>query len=82
MRGSPLEKQSKSTEKSLIFPGLRPKRTLRLVLWTAEEQGGIGASQYYQFHKVKTSHGLLNICTYHINISRKDRIYFGLKLPI
>uniref|UniRef100_A0A250YIL4 Carboxypeptidase Q n=2 Tax=Castor canadensis TaxID=51338 RepID=A0A250YIL4_CASCN len=31
--------------------GLRPKRTLRLVLWTAEEQGGIGASQYYQFHK-------------------------------
>lgn len=32
--------------------GLRPKRTLRLVLWTAEEQGGIGAKQYYQLHKV------------------------------
>lgn len=32
--------------------GLRPKRTLRLVLWTAEEQGGIGAEQYYQLHKV------------------------------
>ncbi|XP_060143661.1 carboxypeptidase Q isoform X2 [Globicephala melas] len=31
--------------------GLRPKRTLRLVLWTAEEQGGIGALQYYQLHK-------------------------------
>uniref|UniRef100_A0A2K6PXN3 Carboxypeptidase Q n=1 Tax=Rhinopithecus roxellana TaxID=61622 RepID=A0A2K6PXN3_RHIRO len=32
--------------------GLRPKRTLRLVLWTAEEQGGVGAFQYYQLHKV------------------------------
>lgn len=46
---------SKSAEESLVlllFPGLRPKRTLRLVLWTAEEQGGIGSSQYYQLHKV------------------------------
>ncbi|KAF7246238.1 RNA-directed DNA polymerase from mobile element jockey [Varanus komodoensis] len=32
--------------------GLRPKRTLRLVLWTAEEQGGVGAEQYYKLHKV------------------------------
>ncbi|XP_065524725.1 carboxypeptidase Q isoform X5 [Lathamus discolor] len=32
--------------------GLHPKRTLRLVLWTGEEQGGIGAEQYYQLHKV------------------------------
>ncbi|XP_056900770.1 carboxypeptidase Q-like isoform X3 [Takifugu flavidus] len=31
--------------------GLRPRRTLRTVLWTAEEQGGIGAQQYYNFHK-------------------------------
>lgn len=35
--------------------GLRPKRTLRLVLWTAEEQGGIGAFQYYQSHKANIS---------------------------
>ncbi|XP_027705760.1 carboxypeptidase Q isoform X3 [Vombatus ursinus] len=35
--------------------GLRPKRTLRLVLWTAEEQGGIGSLQYYQQHKVNIS---------------------------
>ncbi|XP_020824568.1 carboxypeptidase Q isoform X1 [Phascolarctos cinereus] len=35
--------------------GLRPKRTLRLVLWTAEEQGGIGSLQYYQLHKVNIS---------------------------
>ncbi|XP_045416372.1 carboxypeptidase Q [Lemur catta] len=35
--------------------GLRPKRTLRLVLWTAEEQGGIGAFQYYELHKVNIS---------------------------
>ncbi|XP_011808137.1 PREDICTED: carboxypeptidase Q-like, partial [Colobus angolensis palliatus] len=34
---------------------LRPKRTLRLVLWTAEEQGGVGAFQYYQLHKVNIS---------------------------
>ncbi|XP_049628915.1 carboxypeptidase Q [Suncus etruscus] len=30
---------------------LRPKRTLRLVFWTAEEQGGIGSLQYYLQHK-------------------------------
>lgn len=35
--------------------GLRPKRTLRLVLWTAEEQGGVGAFQYYQQHKANIS---------------------------
>ncbi|NXT21326.1 CBPQ Carboxypeptidase, partial [Syrrhaptes paradoxus] len=35
--------------------GLRPKRTLRLVLWTAEEQGGVGAEQYYQLHKENIS---------------------------
>lgn len=34
------------------FPGLRPRRTLRTVLWTAEEQGGVGARQYYDQHKV------------------------------
>lgn len=34
-------------------PGLRPRRTLRTVLWAAEEQGGIGAQQYYNFHKVR-----------------------------
>ncbi|OCT77032.1 carboxypeptidase Q isoform X1 [Xenopus laevis] len=35
--------------------GLRPKRTLRLVLWTGEEQGGVGASQYYELHKKNIS---------------------------
>lgn len=35
--------------------GLRPKRTLRMVLWTGEEQGGVGAEQYYQLHKVNIS---------------------------
>jgi len=28
--------------------GLKPKRTLRSVLWTAEEQGLVGAAQYAQ----------------------------------
>uniref|UniRef100_A0A8D1DJH1 Carboxypeptidase Q n=2 Tax=Sus scrofa TaxID=9823 RepID=A0A8D1DJH1_PIG len=40
---------------SLTVEWLRPKRTLRLVLWTAEEQGGIGAFQYYQLHKANIS---------------------------
>nr|XP_033790342.1 carboxypeptidase Q [Geotrypetes seraphini]XP_033790345.1 carboxypeptidase Q [Geotrypetes seraphini] len=31
--------------------GLSPKRTLRLVLWTGEEQGGVGSRQYYELHK-------------------------------
>uniref|UniRef100_A0A8C3B5W3 Carboxypeptidase Q n=2 Tax=Anatinae TaxID=2068716 RepID=A0A8C3B5W3_CAIMO len=35
--------------------GLRPKRTLRMVLWTGEEQGGVGAEQYYQLHKENIS---------------------------
>ncbi|XP_060604455.1 carboxypeptidase Q-like [Ruditapes philippinarum] len=32
--------------------GLRPKRTLRMVLWTAEEFGGVGAQSYYDQHKL------------------------------
>uniref|UniRef100_A0A3P9J2M3 Carboxypeptidase Q n=1 Tax=Oryzias latipes TaxID=8090 RepID=A0A3P9J2M3_ORYLA len=31
--------------------GLRPRRTLRTILWTAEEQGGVGAQQYFKLHK-------------------------------
>lgn len=30
---------------------LRPRRTLRLVMWTAEEFGGVGAQAYYNKHK-------------------------------
>ncbi|KAJ1193216.1 hypothetical protein NDU88_002520 [Pleurodeles waltl] len=39
----------------LQLKGLRPKRTLRLVLWTGEEQGGVGARQYFDRHKVNIS---------------------------
>ena len=31
--------------------GLRPKRTLRVVFWTAEEEGMIGAYKYFNDHK-------------------------------
>ena len=30
---------------------LKPKRTMRMVLWTAEEVGLLGAKQYYNRHK-------------------------------
>jgi carboxypeptidase Q len=31
--------------------GLRPKRTLRVVMWTCEEFGGFGGQQYFADHK-------------------------------
>jgi carboxypeptidase Q len=31
--------------------GLRPRRTIRLVMWSCEEFGGIGAGQYFQAHQ-------------------------------
>jgi len=34
--------------------GLRPKRTLRSVLWTAEEEGLIGAEAYFNDHRNST----------------------------
>ncbi|CAD5119901.1 DgyrCDS8481 [Dimorphilus gyrociliatus] len=42
--------QALSIIKSL---GLKPKRTIRAVLWTAEEFGMIGSSQYFNNHKVR-----------------------------
>ncbi|XP_022087593.1 carboxypeptidase Q-like [Acanthaster planci] len=35
--------------------GLRPKRTMRMVMWTGEEVGGVGSLQYYQRHKANAS---------------------------
>jgi len=32
---------------------LRPKRTIRLVMWSCEEMGGIGAGQYFTAHKAE-----------------------------
>ena len=34
---------------------LKPKRTVRLVLWTDEEAGGVGSQQYYEAHKSNAS---------------------------
>jgi len=34
---------------------IKPKRTLRLVMWSCEEFGGIGAQQYFDRHKVNVS---------------------------
>ena len=31
--------------------GLKPKRTMRMVMWTDEEAGGVGSKQYYDRHK-------------------------------
>lgn len=35
--------------------GLRPRRTLRAVLWTAEEEGLVGAYQYEKMHRNESS---------------------------
>ena len=53
-----------------VFLGLRPRRTLRTVLWTAEEQGGVGAQQYYNLHKVL----LLLLLQYEIGDTQKANI--------
>ena len=34
---------------------LKPKRTMRMVLWTGEEEGLIGSQQYYNRHKENAS---------------------------
>ena len=34
---------------------LKPKRTMRMVLWTGEEEGHFGAQQYYNRHKANAS---------------------------
>lgn len=34
---------------------MKPKRTLRLVLWTDEEAGGVGSRQYYEAHKAEAA---------------------------
>ncbi|XP_070506920.1 carboxypeptidase Q-like [Chironomus tepperi] len=34
---------------------LRPKRTIRAILWTSEEQGMVGAEQYMEAHKATES---------------------------
>src|SRR2546428_519144 len=34
---------------------MRPKRTIRVVLWTAEEPGLLGAQYYYETHKTWTN---------------------------
>lgn len=31
--------------------GMQPRRTIRLVMWSCEEFGGIGAQQYFQQHQ-------------------------------
>ena len=33
--------------------GLTPKRTVRLMLWTDEENGGVGSAQYYAAHRME-----------------------------
>jgi carboxypeptidase Q len=35
--------------------GLKPKRTLRVVMWSCEEFGGVGSQQYYEAHKANAS---------------------------
>ncbi|XP_002741376.1 carboxypeptidase Q-like [Saccoglossus kowalevskii] len=35
--------------------GLRPKRTLQMVMWTGEEEGGLGGQAYYNTHKKNIS---------------------------
>ena len=35
----------------LHYLNVRPKRTVRCVLWSCEEFGGVGADQYFQAHE-------------------------------
>ncbi|KAG0417683.1 hypothetical protein HPB47_005421 [Ixodes persulcatus] len=44
---------------------LRPKRTVRFVVWTAQEQGGVGATEFYRRHAADSWERLVTAWYYH-----------------
>uniref|UniRef100_A0A672PS82 Carboxypeptidase Q n=1 Tax=Sinocyclocheilus grahami TaxID=75366 RepID=A0A672PS82_SINGR len=57
---------------------LHPKRTLRTVLWSAEEPGRVGAAQYFQQHKVHFLIILTLLCSTHLAVAstlQKDNFH-------
>jgi len=47
--------------RTLVQLGVKPKRTIRVVGWTDEEQGGIGGDAYYEAHKQEAMNHVLAI---------------------
>jgi carboxypeptidase Q len=41
--------------------GLRPRRTMRVVLWTAEEQGVLGGAEYFRAHNTAAEVGNVSL---------------------
>lgn len=61
-------------------PEFKPKRTIRVVFWTAEEQGLLGAEHYYKTHKNDSSENFVFVSETDQGAFKPTNWYSALKV--